>query len=84
MPTPLPLSADERSAWLRLATARGLKPAALRALLELGCHRGQGYLLSKPKAPADLEGLLEAGGLDLATLLHDETTTQTPGFAEVA
>lgn len=33
MPTPLPLSADERSAWLRLATARGLKPAALRALL---------------------------------------------------
>lgn len=29
----LPLGADERAAWLRLATARGLKPAALRALL---------------------------------------------------
>ncbi|MFP6557353.1 DNA-processing protein DprA [Paraburkholderia sp. B3] len=29
----LPLAADERAAWLRLATARGLKPAALRALL---------------------------------------------------
>ncbi|CAB3781133.1 hypothetical protein LMG28688_01195 [Paraburkholderia caffeinitolerans] len=29
----LPLGADELSAWLRLANARGLKPAALRALL---------------------------------------------------
>ncbi len=30
---PLPLAADELHAWLRLASARGLKPAALRALL---------------------------------------------------
>ncbi|WP_027793208.1 DNA-processing protein DprA [Paraburkholderia acidipaludis] len=29
----LPATADERAAWLRLATARGLKPAALRVLL---------------------------------------------------
>ncbi|MCG5075937.1 DNA-processing protein DprA [Paraburkholderia tagetis] len=29
----LPLGADELSAWLRLANARGLKPVALRALL---------------------------------------------------
>lgn len=33
MLAPLPLDAGERSAWLRLCTARGLKPAALRALL---------------------------------------------------
>ncbi|RQH03616.1 DNA-processing protein DprA [Paraburkholderia dinghuensis] len=33
MLAPLPLGADERSAWLRLSTARGLKPAALRTLL---------------------------------------------------
>lgn len=33
MLTPMPLGAEERSAWLHLSTARGLKPAALRALL---------------------------------------------------
>jgi DNA processing protein len=33
MLVPLPLGAEERSAWLRLSTARGLKPAALRILL---------------------------------------------------
>ncbi|QGZ53434.1 DNA-processing protein DprA [Paraburkholderia acidiphila] len=33
MPTTLPLSSEELTAWLRLALARGLKPAALRALL---------------------------------------------------
>lgn len=33
MLAPLPLEADELSAWLRLANARGLKPAALCALL---------------------------------------------------
>lgn len=33
MPTTLPLSHEELAAWLRLALARGLKPAALRALL---------------------------------------------------
>ena len=33
MLAPLPLEADELSAWLRLANARGLRPAALCALL---------------------------------------------------
>lgn len=33
MLAPLPLSTDESGAWVRLAHARGLKPAALRALL---------------------------------------------------
>ena len=30
-------------------------------LLELGCHRGQGYLISKPVASPDLSRLLRAG-----------------------
>src|SRR6516164_7312095 len=33
MLTPLPLCPEELAAWLRLARARGLRPAALRALL---------------------------------------------------
>ncbi|MEX3950289.1 DNA-processing protein DprA [Paraburkholderia sp. EG287B] len=33
MPTTLPLSEEELAAWLSLALARGLRPAALRALL---------------------------------------------------
>ncbi|WP_321922820.1 DNA-processing protein DprA [Paraburkholderia guartelaensis] len=33
MPTTLPLSPEELAAWLHLALARGLRPAALRALL---------------------------------------------------
>lgn len=33
MHTTLPLTPEEQAAWLRLALARGLKPAALRALL---------------------------------------------------
>lgn len=33
LPSTLPLGADELAAWLRLALARGLKPAALHALL---------------------------------------------------
>ncbi|MCP3727248.1 DNA-processing protein DprA [Paraburkholderia sp. CNPSo 3272] len=33
MPTTLPLSAEELAAWLHLTLARGLRPAALRALL---------------------------------------------------
>jgi len=33
IPTPLPLPNDELAAWLRLATARGLSPETLRALL---------------------------------------------------
>ncbi|MCX5542888.1 DNA-processing protein DprA [Paraburkholderia sp. CNPSo 3076] len=33
MPTTLPIPAEELAAWLRLGLARGLRPAALRALL---------------------------------------------------
>ena len=42
-------------------------PADLRTLTALGCRRAQGYLLSRPKTPADLEPLF--GGIDLSSLL---------------
>jgi diguanylate cyclase (GGDEF)-like protein len=40
-------------------------------LTELGCHRGQGYLISKPISPTDLIPLLQAGAVPLS-LLHPE------------
>jgi diguanylate cyclase (GGDEF)-like protein len=47
--------------------AEGLETVAdLRALTALGCRRAQGYLLSRPKTPADLEPLF--GGIDLSTV----------------
>jgi len=36
-------------------------------LLGLGCHRAQGYLLSRPKPASELEPLLLRGGLDPAS-----------------
>ncbi|OYV61493.1 MAG: hypothetical protein B7Z69_00610 [Actinobacteria bacterium 21-73-9] len=38
-------------------------------LRELGCHRGQGYLISMPMAASELETLLEAGSV-LESLLR--------------
>jgi hypothetical protein len=35
-------------------------------LLGLGCHRAQGYLLSRPKPASELEPLLLHGGIDPA------------------
>jgi len=47
--------------------AEGLETVAdLRALKALGCRRAQGYLLSRPKTPTDLEPLF--GGIDLSTV----------------
>ncbi|WP_069264592.1 DNA-processing protein DprA [Paraburkholderia nodosa] len=48
MPTTLPLSAEELAAWLRLALARGLRPAALRALL--GAFGLPQHVLAQPFA----------------------------------
>ncbi len=45
-------------------------------LLKLGCHRGQGYLISKPMAPADLSRLLHAGATP-QSLLRVGSTTET-------
>jgi EAL domain-containing protein (putative c-di-GMP-specific phosphodiesterase class I) len=37
-------------------------------LLDLGCYRGQGHLISKAVAPDDLESMLRAGAAPLAAL----------------
>jgi len=51
-------------------TAEGIEHSAIiDELLVLGCHRGQGYLISRPVDPADLKDLLSAGRVPLS-LLH--------------
>jgi EAL domain-containing protein (putative c-di-GMP-specific phosphodiesterase class I) len=37
-------------------------------LLELGCHRGQGYLMSVPMSAEDLAPVLRSGSVPLAAL----------------
>jgi diguanylate cyclase (GGDEF)-like protein len=62
-------------ATVHLARAFGLDVVAegvetvevVHELLGLGCHRAQGYLLSRPKPALELEPLLLQGGLDPAT-----------------
>jgi len=50
--------------------AEGIESApTIEKLLELGCHRGQGYLISVPMAAADLAPVLAAGSVPLS-LLH--------------
>jgi diguanylate cyclase (GGDEF)-like protein len=49
--------------------AEGVETAELvHELVSLGCHRAQGYHLSRPKPPADLIPLLLQGGLDPTTV----------------
>ncbi|WP_028221530.1 DNA-processing protein DprA [Paraburkholderia oxyphila] len=55
----LPLGADELSAWLRLANTRGLKPAALRALL--GAFGLPQHVLAQP-----FDALAAAAGYEAA------------------
>jgi diguanylate cyclase (GGDEF)-like protein len=59
-------------ATIRLAHSFGLDVVAegvesvdlVEALLGLGCYRAQGFLLCRPKPPADLEAVLRHGGID--------------------
>ena len=37
-------------------------------LVELGCRRGQGYLISRPVPPQQLEAMLRAGSVPIETL----------------
>jgi diguanylate cyclase (GGDEF)-like protein len=61
---------------IRLGDALGLEVVAegveaietVEALLALGCHRGQGYLISHALPPAELAGILRAGGVDPLSL----------------
>jgi len=41
-------------------------------LVELGCHRGQGYLISMPRSPNDLIPLLVAGNVPMSLLQPEE------------
>jgi diguanylate cyclase (GGDEF)-like protein len=59
--------------------AEGIETSAtIDKLLELGCHRGQGYLLSMPIAPEELTPLMEAGGISLPALRAARTTSLQP------
>jgi EAL domain-containing protein (putative c-di-GMP-specific phosphodiesterase class I) len=56
-------------------TAEGIERVdIIEELLRLGCHRGQGYLISRPVAPADLRGLLTAGKVPASLLRPEELT----------
>jgi EAL domain-containing protein (putative c-di-GMP-specific phosphodiesterase class I) len=56
-------------------TAEGIERVdIIEELLRLGCHRGQGYLISRPVAPADLRGLLTAGKVPSSLLRPEELT----------
>ncbi|NLP61125.1 DNA-protecting protein DprA [Paraburkholderia sacchari] len=68
----LPLGADELDAWLRLANARGLKPAALRALL--GAFGLPQRVLAQP-----FEALAAAAGSEAARAV---VTPPAAGFAQ--
>jgi diguanylate cyclase (GGDEF)-like protein len=61
--------------------AEGIEGApTIDKLLELGCHRGQGYLLSMPIAPKELTSIMTAGSIDLAALRSArEATLHTDG-----
>ena len=74
-------------ATVRLAKSFGLDVIAegiethevLEQLVRLGCHRGQGYLLSKPRSASDLRPLLFRGGVELGSLgpMVDEGAVHT-------
>ena len=61
---------------IRLGDALDLKVVAegiesgtiIDKLLELGCHRGQGYLISRPVAPDELIPMLRAGCVPMSQL----------------
>ncbi len=47
-------------------------------LLEMGCHRGQGYLLSMPIAPEELTSVMQAGSISLPALRAARSATLHP------
>jgi diguanylate cyclase (GGDEF)-like protein len=50
-------------------TAEGIETTdIIEKLLELGCHRGQGYLISRPASAEDLAPMLKAGGVSPSVL----------------
>jgi diguanylate cyclase (GGDEF)-like protein len=69
-------------ATVRLAQSFGLEVVAegvetvevVHELLNLGCHRAQGFLLCRPKPPAELVAILERGGVDPLTFSPPDPT----------
>ena len=56
-------------------TAEGIERVdIIEELLRLGCHRGQGYLISRPVAPENLRELLTAGKVPASLLRPEELT----------
>ncbi len=54
--------------------AEGIEDSSIvDKLLDLGCHRGQGYLISRPVAAKDLAPLLKAGAAPQSLLRSPET-----------
>jgi diguanylate cyclase (GGDEF)-like protein len=54
--------------------AEGIEsPIIVEKLLELGCHRGQGYLISRPVPPAELESMLRQGAVSDSVLRPNES-----------
>jgi len=61
-------------------TAEGIENTEIiDKLLELGCHRGQGYLISRPVSAEDLAPMLKAGGVSPSVLGAPEPLSQPAG-----
>ena len=68
---------------IRLGSALSLKVVAegietkeiADKLVDLGCQRGQGYLISRPVPPKDLEPILSAGCVPIESLRSQESLT---------
>ena len=59
-------------------TAEGIERVdIIEELLTLGCHRGQGYLISRPVAPEDLKPMLKAGSVPESMLRPCRTHPRT-------
>ena len=50
-------------------------PAAAQTLIEHGCHRAQGFLLSRPVAGDAMESLLSRRWMPMTFLADDEALT---------
>ena len=62
--------------------AEGIEsPVIVEKLLELGCHRGQGYLISRPVPAAELASMLSAGLVSEAVLRP--RASNSPELAEL-
>jgi diguanylate cyclase (GGDEF)-like protein len=68
---------------IRLGSALSLKVVAegietteiADKLVDLGCQRGQGYLISRPVPPKDLEPILRAGSVPIEMLRSQQSLT---------